>query len=528
MSRPEWVDDEPSLALGGASASAAERVPDVALGGVFSQSLSSVNQLTPQLTTDPLYHLKRATQKQTSPRSAAAAASPSSPPMSPKSAPAQPASPREVTADALLTQGELSFATLDRIVQQLASDCEGADAAATPTVLKRSGLKRSQSKQASMREGTKATRSRSAHLVVGLLKLWPVEQVLDAMARARVGASLVTVWLHWCYPRCVQGNAAAVEAVAALLSMNPSLQDQFASLSQPSRVASSPRMAARHVGRSNSVSSMKAPSLRTLAAEPEDMRVLDFTADEVAAELTRLSLEALRQMGPVQLLSREPKVVATGRDRRRAVQMQELPMLFQVRQRTTRLAAWCASCVLQETDAARRAKTYQRMIAIAVALINQHRNLHDAVAIVCALHNPAVSRQKFATAPAPADALRRLTDLVRPPYAALRARLALWEEEERAFVAPLEIVLQDIFKLDEVESDWKPHPSTPTLQLGNVHKALLVGGWLTRFLEGFLHRTLAVEATAGNPRAAALVRKLPHALDDAQLWTLSKSLDSQE
>jgi hypothetical protein len=189
------------------------------------------------------------------------------------------------------------------------------------------------------------------------------------------------------------------------------------------------------------------------------------------------------------------------------------------------------------------------MVAVAVRLVDL-RNMHDAVTIVSALHNPAVARLRRTTADAGetvnaafqvrfelvgrfcfSSIVKRLTTLIRPPYQNLRKKVASFaesQEQESAYLPPLEVLLQDMQKLDEIEADFVPHPEHGDLLLGNVWKTNLLGAWIVKFNDGFVRRCYDFESEELTSRAqtvAALATTLPNRYDSDTLWKMSLKLE---
>lgn len=210
----------------------------------------------------------------------------------------------------------------------------------------------------------------------------------------------------------------------------------------------------------------------------------------------------------------------------------DLPPLFVLRSRTERLSHWTVSVVVGEKLLARRIGLFSKMVAIAARLVDM-RNLHDAVAMVTALHNPALSRLKQTTSGAGETvnrAFEKLTDLIRPPYKNLRRKQQQWQDSDtHAFLPPLEVLLQDMNKLDEVEKNFVPHPQNPELRLGNIWKTNLLGSWVSSFVSGFQGRAFDFEGEAQSQRSVVLssfVKVLPDVFDDDTLWEMSKKLET--
>ncbi len=169
------------------------------------------------------------------------------------------------------------------------------------------------------------------------------------------------------------------------------------------------------------------------------------------------------------------------------------------------------------------------MTAICARLV-ELRNLHDAVAMVTGLHNPAVTRLKqtqAAAGDAVTQSLKKLTDLIRPPFQLMRKRLAGWAAEEGAFLPPLEVLLQDVAKLDEIEKSMVPHPRVPGVSLGNVWKASLIGGWIDKFLVAFrAPRVFDFEGRDPAYVVQAFVKLLPDVFEDDVLFRIALTLET--
>jgi hypothetical protein len=207
--------------------------------------------------------------------------------------------------------------------------------------------------------------------------------------------------------------------------------------------------------------------------------------------------------------------------------------MYVLRSRTERVSHWTASVVVGEKLLKRRVELFSKMVAIAAKLVDM-RNLHDAVAVVSALHNPAVSRLRQTNAAAGdtvTKAFQKLTNLIRPPYQNLRRKQTVWLEgkDEDAFVPPLEVMLQDMLKLDEIEKNFVAHPENSEMQLGNIWKTNLLGAWVSKFTGGFAQRSFEWEGQEQSQRSltvAAFVNQLPDVFDDDTLWEMSKKLET--
>jgi hypothetical protein len=121
-----------------------------------------------------------------------------------------------------------------------------------------------------------------------------------------------------------------------------------------------------------------------------------------------------------------------------------------------------------------------------------------------------------------------LTNLIRPPYQNLRKKVASWaevQEQESAYLPPLEVLLQDMQKLDEIEENFVPHPENPDLLLGNVWKTNLLGAWVVKFHDGFHKRFFEFEGVEQTNRLVvigSLARVLPDSFDPDTLWAMSQ------
>ena len=112
--------------------------------------------------------------------------------------------------------------------------------------------------------------------------------------------------------------------------------------------------------------------------------------------------------------------------------------------------------------------------------------------------------------------------------------MASWAESSdasAAFLPPLEVLLQDMQKLDEIEQNFVPHPDVgEAMLLGNIWKTNLLGAWVAKFMAGFTGgRSYEFESTEPTGRAAvvsALVKVFPDVWDDDTLWAMSQRLET--
>lgn len=317
--------------------------------------------------------------------------------------------------------------------------------------------------------------------------------------------SLFQIWILALYPRSVR-DPATLSVFSALLASMPhraAMDELLLRASHRARPPAPRRFLPLRRG---------GGTAGDLLPPPSD--VLEVGTGELAVELTRLSLGLLREL-PADVLVRGQMGDGGATE------------LGQLRQRTERLSRWAASMVVGERLLKRRVQIFGKMVSVAARLV-ELRNLHDALAIVAGLHNPAVSRlrqTKVAAGENVGGLLSRLTALIRPPYQTLRQQLERWGAEEEAFLPPLEVLLVDMAKLDEVEPDTVSHPETPTLLLGNIWKTNLLGLWVARFVDGFADRLFDFEGHESVRSAAALARALPDCCDDDTLWGMSQRLE---
>ncbi len=392
---------------------------------------------------------------------------------------------------------------------------------------------------------------------IGSLKLWSANEVLEAMLRLKSDLvthsskmqgtewaasmdmsnleSLVRVWLQECFPRCVKDSATLssfTELVAAMPNRDQ-IEEDIVQLSQ-----SKSDMFKRAVGKKSLMKKrglgLFAPAApnRNSGTEFMNLNVLEVSAADMALEMTRLTVSLMREVSVDKLVAGDLSVDPTVA--RAAKSYLELPPLFVLRSRTERLSHWAASVVVGEKQLSRRVALFSKMIAIAARLMDM-RNMHDSVAIITAMHNPAVSRLRQTTTAAGEtvlSAFQRLTALIRPPYQNLRRKLtqwAEWTEKTSAFLPPLEVLLQDMQKLDEIEHNFVPHPDNAPLSLGNIWKTNLLGVWVARFCDGFANRAFDFEGSEPTGRTAliaSLVRVLPDVWDDDTLWAMSQRLET--
>lgn len=412
------------------------------------------------------------------------------------------------------------------------------------------------------------TRHIGREFVYGSLKIWGVAEVLAAMVKCTTYPkeewgfaamwtsleTLVPIWLECCFPYALKGPdaleaSAQLTLLVAAMPNKKELQDLMASLSQgvnvPLRkvkrlgtIARSLRTLPSGASSSSSASSSSAssPSNNVWASSADHLSVelLETSSDLFAVELTRVTLHFLRHL-PVDRLVRSDFQISEA-ESHKAKNMVDLPAMFVLRQRTQRLSRWTASAIVGERDFKRRVKVFAKLVAICARLV-ELRNLHDAVAMVTGLWNPAVSRLKqtlAATGDTVLSVLDKVTNLIRPPFKNMRAKLALWASEEGvAFLPPLEVLIQDITKLDEVEKDRHPHPhdtsETPEKILGNVWKMHLIGTWVDSYMNGFRDRTFDFESVEPDKKAAAVgafVKILPDVFEDDVLFKIALTLET--
>ncbi len=490
-----------------------------------------------------------------------------------------PAAPQSMAAQAGLVQGKklqtrkdcilefdseqeryvLKFATCDRMMTSLVDRFWEADK-----------QKDKKLKKVRLAEVTATARQ----FCIGSLKLWTAAEVLDAMLRlmddlvahekkmqgtewasSTAGLPclerLVLVWLQECFPRCVKDTSAlnCFTTLVAAMPNRDAIEDEIVLLSQAKS-----EVFKRTVGKKNVLKrtlGLFGSASRNSDVDSNDfmrLDVLEVSSSELALELTRLSVSLMREIAVDKLVKRDLGVdpnLARG-----AKSYLDLPPLFVLRSRTERLSHWAASVVLGEKQLSRRVALFSKLIAVAARLVDM-RNLHDAVAIITAMHNPAVSRLRQTNTAAGEtvnSAFQRLTTLIRPPYQNLRRKVAVWAESTEkasAYLPSLEVrkrlccqdiastfaqvLLQDMAKLDEVERNFVPHPENETVMLGNIWKTNLLGSWVAKFCDGFANRFFDFEGTEPSARSvvvASLVRVLPDVWDDDTLWAMSQRLEA--
>ena len=413
---------------------------------------------------------------------------------------------------------------------------------------------------------------------IGSLKLWKVDFILESMLRLltdlKVHAlkmtgtgwavtsdlnyleQLVLVWIKACFPRCVR-DSSALQAFTKLISDLPNrekIQLEIVKLSQKhsSLISGEERRKLKKKSKKSTFFSSSFNNFKTMDFMQVD--ILEIPAAELALELTRVSANLMREI-PLDKLVRgdlsfstapAPAAAAAEEEKKKGAKKKkekessslalalDLPPLFVLRTRTERLSHWTASVVVGEKILSRRIGLFSKLIAIAARLVDLH-NLHDAVAMVSALHNPAVSRLKMTVSGAGDTvnkAFEKLTNLIRPPYQNLRKKLIQWSEnsETQAFLPPLEVLLQDMQKLDEVEKNFVPHPENSELLMGNIWKMNLLGTWVSAFVAGFSEgRYFEFESETPSQRSLVLssfVKVLPDVYDDDTLWAMSKKLET--
>jgi hypothetical protein len=249
------------------------------------------------------------------------------------------------------------------------------------------------------------------------MKLWSAGEVLNAMLRlmndliahankmqgtdwavtSDLGCleRLVRVWLQECFPQCVQ-DSDTLQSFTALVSAMPDRDAIEADIVQLAQKKSA--LFKRTVGKKSALKKrtlgLFVPAPRPVPTDFMQVDVLDIPAAEMAQELTRITLGLFREISVHKLVKRDlsmnPLLVKSAAD---------LPPLFVLRARTERLSNWTASVVVGEKLLKRRVALFSKMVAIAAKLADA-RNLHDAVAMVTALHNPAVSRLRQTNAAA--------------------------------------------------------------------------------------------------------------------------------
>ena len=335
----------------------------------------------------------------------------------------------------------LKFATCDRMVTSLvdrfvevekeeflfeslgdAGGANGANGGSGATGATGGATAKKGDRQRFKRQRLAEVTSSARNFCIGSLKLWSATEVLWAMQRlseeiarhadkmqgtdwavtSDMGCleQLVRVWLQACFPHCVK-DSDTLQVFTSLIAAMPNreqLDEDIVHLSQAAR----PGAFSRGNG-TGSVKSAKKQTLNLFGGSSEAARlaqqraerdfmhldILTVPASEFAQELTRLTLFLMRRVAVDKLVNRDLTVdKETARAARSAL---ELAPLFVLRSRTERLSHWTASVVVGEKSLKRRTELFSKMVSIAVRLV-ELRNMHDAVAMVTALHNPAVSR----------------------------------------------------------------------------------------------------------------------------------------
>ncbi len=226
---------------------------------------------------------------------------------------------------------------------------------------------------------------------------------------------LVRVWLQECFPQCVKvlwmymveltgfvltkkkKDSETLQSFTALVAAMPSRDTIESDIVQLSQAKS--QLLRRGATATGKKSVLKKRTQRMFTPAPPPLPndflqvdLLDVPATELALELTRITLGLFRDISVDKLVKRDLSGQA-------AKSSMDLPPLFVLRARTERLSNWTASNVVGEKLLKRRVAIFTKMVAIAAKLADM-RNLHDAVAMVTALHNPAVSRLRQTNAAA--------------------------------------------------------------------------------------------------------------------------------
>lgn len=358
----------------------------------------------------------------------------------------------------------------------------------------------------------------------GSLKLWSPKEVLDCMRQVRdqllsvkeAGSSsstwhglkrLIHVWICTCFPRCVSNP----ETLQSFFALTHDVENEMVQLVQDNSI-----MNRRGVMQKNTVDFLQ-------------LDVLTVHAADFATELTRVSVDLMRELPLDQLLQMRSNF--DHKIARTAHTVYDLPSFFVLRKRTERLSNWTASVVVSEKRLRRRIDLYVKVVAIASRLVEM-RNFHDAIAMISALHNPAVARLRRTIQSAGetvSSALADLTDLIRPPYQKLRKMTSEAEKGGKAFLPSLEVLVQDMIKLDEIEKNFVRHPIHVDIKLGNVWKMNLVGSWVTKFRDAFVDKRFVFEARPMDEHHAlvwSFVKVLPDVFDRETLWAMSRKLEA--
>lgn len=443
--------------------------------------------------------------------------------------------------DAKQLQYTFKYATCDRMIGSLVErfmELEGTGSLSVSRKERKANKGKSSELYASAR-----------HFCVGSLKLWSVTEILDSMRRLRdqmlahankmagtgwaAGSDingleqLVRIWIQTCFPRCVS-DSESLQSFTALVRDLPGkeeLEAEMVQLAQANSIMNKRGLVQKKMSKKKTLPRFIAKPV------PSDFLQLDLLAvpaADLALELTRVSLDLMRELPLDKLVHSSLKIDAEVA--KKAQTIYDLPPLLVLRKRTERLSHWTASVVVAEKLLRRRVELYSKMVAVAAKLVDM-RNLHDAVAMVSALHNPAVSRLRRTIQGAGdtvSSALTRLTNLIRPPYQNLRKMCVEAGEKDAAFLPPLEVLLQDISKLDEIEKNFSKHPESD-LMLGNIWKMNLLGSWVTKFRDAFMDKSYDFESQSVDQRAVVIssfVKVLPDVFDDDTLWAMSKKLET--
>ena len=384
---------------------------------------------------------------------------------------------------------------------------------------------------------------------LGSLKVWSSTEVLEALIQLAENNSVhsklkgthwdetetnlsclqefVLQWMKNCFPRCVC-TTESLQSFTTLISLMPQksrMEEEMVSLSQASSAVT---LGGKY---KNTIKRKKAPLKRFLqkslpsAENFLQLDILQVPAADIALELSRATLLLMRDLSPDKIARLDFTLEG------RVNPMFQVPPAHALRERVVRLGRWAASNIVGEKLLKRRVELFSKMVAVAVKLVEM-RNMHDASAIVSALHNPAVSRLKQTIRGAGetvALALENLTNLIRPPYKNLRKKQDQWAnstEKDSGFLPALEVLCSDITKLDEIEKNVVPHPEKEDLMLGNMWKINLIGGWVQKFLDGFTNRTFEWEGTIPCQTIFNFIKSLPDVYDDEILWLMSQRLET--